>query len=140
MLTLALADPQEQITDTVSTRGWKVRLQTLIEAVEARLMEPLAVPELAEMASLSQNYLARVFRLRYGMTIPHFILLRRIELARHLLATSKVTIKAGRPRGRPAGRAALQQAVPPPRRHESLGVPRRAARPWLGEIRMTNDE
>ncbi len=92
MLTLALADPQEQITDTVSTR-LESALQTLIEAVEARLMEPLTIPELAEMVSLSQNYLARVFRLRYGMTIPHFILLRRIELARHLLATSEVTIK-----------------------------------------------
>ena len=92
MLTLALADPQEQITDTVSSR-LESALQKLIEAVEARLKEPLAVPELAEMASLSQNYLARVFRLRYGMTIPHFILLRRIELARHLLATSKTAIK-----------------------------------------------
>ncbi len=92
MLTLALSDPQEQITDTVSTR-LESALQTLVEAVEARLKEPLAVPDLAEMARLSQNYLARVFRLRYGMTIPHFILLRRIELARHLLATSRATIK-----------------------------------------------
>ena len=92
LLTLALSDPHEQLTDTVSTR-LENALQTLIEAVEARLQEPLAVPALAEMAALSQNYLARVFRLRYGMTIPHFILLRRIELARHLLSTSKATVK-----------------------------------------------
>ena len=92
LLTLALSDPQEQLTNTVSSRSENA-LQTLVEAVEARLKEPLAVPALAEMASLSQNYLARVFRLRYGMTIPHFILLRRIELARHLLATSKASVK-----------------------------------------------
>ena len=92
LLTLALSDPLEQLTDTVSSRSENA-LQTLVEAVEARLNEPLAVPALAEMASLSQNYLARVFRLRYGMTIPHFILRRRMEVARHLLATSKASVK-----------------------------------------------
>ena len=92
MLTLALADPLTQLTDTISRR-LEDALRAVVETVEARIREPLAVPELAEGAQLSQNYLARVFRQRYGVTIPHFILIRRVELARHLLATTRASVK-----------------------------------------------
>ena len=76
-----------------SPHAWKKRCCRLIELIDTRLKDVLAVPTLAEESGLSQNYLARVFRRRYGMAVPHFILLRRIELARHLLTTSKATVK-----------------------------------------------
>ncbi len=49
---------------------------------------------------------------RYGMTMPHFILRRRIELACHLLVTSRASVTHIAAGGGPAGRAAFQQAVP----------------------------
>ena len=92
MLTLALSKPEEQPAEPVSSRVENAML-TLIELIDTRLKEALAIPSLAEEAGLSQNYLARAFRQRYGMAMPRFILLRRIELARHLLVTSKASVK-----------------------------------------------
>lgn len=92
MLSLALLEPEELPAEPTSTRVEKAMLR-LIELIETRLKDVLAIPALAEESGLSQNYLARVFRRRYGMAMPHFILLRRIELARHLLTTSEATVK-----------------------------------------------
>lgn len=92
MLSLALLEPEELPVEATSTRVEKAMLR-LIELIETRLKDVLAIPALAEESGLSQNYLARVFRRRYGMAMPHFILLRRIELARHLLTTSEATVK-----------------------------------------------
>ncbi len=92
MLTLALLEPEQLVAEPISSRVEKAMLK-LIELIDTRLKNALAVPTLAEESGLSQNYLARVFRRRYGMAVPHFILLRRVELARHLLATSKATVK-----------------------------------------------
>ena len=64
----------------------------LVEIVENRLREPLSVPDLAEEAGLSQNYLAQAFRQRYGLTMANFILRRRIELACYLLTASRATV------------------------------------------------
>ena len=92
MLTLALLEPEQLPAEPTSTRVEKAMLR-LIEMIETRLKDVLAIPELAAESGLSQNYLARIFRRRYGVAMPHFILLRRIELARHLLTTSEATVK-----------------------------------------------
>ena len=86
---LALGEPEDE------PRSAKVEaaVQTLVELIETRLRESLSIPDLADRAQLSQNYLARAFRARYGMTVPHYVLRRRIELARHLLTTSRLPIK-----------------------------------------------
>lgn len=67
-----------------------------------RLERPLSIPDLAVEVDVTQNYLARIFRLRYGMTMPHFLLTCRMDHAKHLLAhtgipVSKVAARAGMP-------------------------------------------
>lgn len=82
---------------TRSTRT-ELALQRLNTLIEERFTEPLTVPSIAQEVGLSQNYLARFFRKRYGMTIPRYLLARRIDLARHLLTTTDDLVKqiAGR--------------------------------------------
>ncbi len=63
------------------------------DLIEQRLSQPLCVPALAREVSLSQNYLARCFRGRFGMTIPAYLLRRRIQAAGHLLTTTDRPIK-----------------------------------------------
>jgi AraC-like DNA-binding protein len=72
--------------------------------VHARFTEPLTVPELADEVGMTQNYLARMFRRRFGMTIPRYLLNRRIEYARHLLMTTNI----------PVSRVALRVGLPDP--------------------------
>ncbi len=75
-----------------STRS-EAALLRLNALIEQHFTEPLTVPQLVQEAWLSQNYLAHFFQERYGMTIPHYLLVRRIDLARHLLATSDDLVK-----------------------------------------------
>lgn len=55
---------------------------------------PLEVPVLAQRFGVSQNYLARRFRARHGMTLHRYLLSRRIEFARHLLNVTQLPLKA----------------------------------------------
>ncbi len=91
ILTLALLEPEEELADLSSVKVLTA-VQTFVDLVDTRLKDPLSVPELSEEVRLSQNYLARAFRHRYGMTMPHFILVRRIELACHLLITTRASV------------------------------------------------
>ena len=92
ILTLSLLDPGSEEEEAMSPKV-EMAVQTLVGLIEARLRENLSVPDLASEAHLSQSYLARAFRVRYGLTVPNYLLRRRIELARHLLTTSRLSIK-----------------------------------------------
>ncbi len=54
--------------------------------------EPLTIPDLADRLGVSQNYLARLFRRRFGMTMPRYLLTQRLEYARHLLSNTDMAI------------------------------------------------
>lgn len=70
-----------------------IAVDLVASLLATRLAEPLSVPELAEEVGVSQNYLARCFRGRYGATIPHFLLQRRIDYAKELLRTTDIPVQ-----------------------------------------------
>jgi AraC-like DNA-binding protein len=67
-------------------------LRKLEQAIEASLTKPMLLGELAAGVGLSTDYVARAFARRYGMRLQHYLLLRRIELARHLLVSSDLPV------------------------------------------------
>jgi AraC-like DNA-binding protein len=77
-------------------------LEKLSKAIDASLATPMLLGDLAAGVGLSTDYVARLFARRYGMTLQHYILLRRIELARHLLISSDLKVaEIGRRSGLP---------------------------------------
>jgi len=60
--------------------------------IDARFAEPLDVPAIAAAVGRSQAHLARAFRARYGTTIPHRLIARRIDHARYLLESTDLPI------------------------------------------------
>ena len=79
----------------VSTRASQAEraLARAEEYLDRRLAQPLSVPRLAEVVGLSQSHLARCFRARHGVTIPRYLLTRRVELAQQLLITTDLSIR-----------------------------------------------
>jgi AraC-like DNA-binding protein len=75
------------------TRRADRAIEAAADFIEGNIDHPLRVPDVARAVGLSQNYLARRFRDRFGRTIPSYVLLRRIEVARHLLATTNLSVK-----------------------------------------------
>jgi AraC-like DNA-binding protein len=74
----------------------------LNQAIETSLAKPMLIGDLAAGVGLSTHYVARLFAQRYGMTLQHYLLLRRVELARHLLVSSNLLVsEIGRQVGLP---------------------------------------
>lgn len=72
-----------------AVEGQSARVQQAVQAaaelMEQRLDEPITVPQIAAAVGLSQNYLALHFRKRFGMTLPRYLLTRRMAVAQDLL-------------------------------------------------------
>lgn len=85
------ADATEPPPAAVSPSDAPLRLA--VELLTADLRRPLDVPALSRRVGLSQNYLARRFKQRFGVTIPRYLLQARVEQAHLLLTTTSLPIK-----------------------------------------------
>ncbi|HEX6685254.1 MAG TPA: AraC family transcriptional regulator [Candidatus Limnocylindrales bacterium] len=63
-----------------------------IEFIEARLNEPITVPQVARFADVSHNHLTRLFRAETGDTVVAYLRRRRLARAEHLLRHSTLPI------------------------------------------------
>jgi transcriptional regulator GlxA family with amidase domain len=67
-------------------------LEKLLRLLDERFAESWTVPQLAAAVGLTQDYLARCFRQRCGLTILRYLLQRRIEHARYLLTSTDLPV------------------------------------------------
>ena len=77
--------PQVQIGDT--------RVKIVIDLMRTNLHRKLQLAELAEVTSLSTFYLSSLFKTETGLPPGEYLRRLRMEKARHLLATSLLSIK-----------------------------------------------
>lgn len=92
-LLLLLAYQQPQSPQQSVGLESDMAIDQLLQIIHRGLDQPLRIAELAEDVQLSQNYLARRFRQRMGMTIPRYILQARIQRAQLLLKTTDLPVK-----------------------------------------------
>lgn len=88
-----MAGARRRLTATAPTRVDDA-LETVRRHLDEHYRATLDVPALARKMGVSQNYLARKFRAQHGMTLLRYVLGRRVELARHLLAATRMPLKA----------------------------------------------
>lgn len=92
LLWLAIQTQQQDEQPPVN-RDVDLAMRRVAALLDARLDQPLSVPELAMEVGLSQGHLARCFKQRYGLTLQRYLLTRRIEQARQDLATTHLPVK-----------------------------------------------
>jgi AraC family transcriptional regulator len=68
------------------------RLRRIAEFIDAHLDAPLGIEDLAGVAGLSPYYFARTFKRATGETPHGFVLRRRIERAKQLIATAEMPL------------------------------------------------
>ena len=66
-----------------------LQLRRLKEMIEARLDEPITLAAMATFAGISQFHLCRQFRRAAGITPHQFVLRKRVEKAKHFLASDE---------------------------------------------------
>lgn len=93
LLWLALATGGNARPSKQAERGGAV-LDDVRRHLEENYRKPLVVPAVARKFGLSQNYLARQFRRRHGMTMQRYVMALRVEFARHLLTVTQLPLKA----------------------------------------------
>lgn len=93
LLWLGIAAAERKHETTQTGRGAAV-LDEVRRHLEDNYRRPLSMPALARRFGLSQNYLARQFRRRHGMTIQRYVIGLRVEFARHLLTVTQLPLKA----------------------------------------------
>jgi AraC-like DNA-binding protein len=69
-------------------------VQDAARLIEERMTSCLDVPALSRELGISQNYLARMFKKYFGMTMPRYQLVKRMELAHYLLTGTDMPVKA----------------------------------------------
>lgn len=68
------------------------KLRRIQEYIQSRLSADLTLEELAAEVGYSRSHFLRMFRASTGMTPHHYVMMRRIELARRLLGQAHITI------------------------------------------------
>lgn len=63
-----------------------------VAVIDERFAEPTGVAEVAAAVGCSPAHLARVFRQRFGVTVPHRIIQRRVAHARYLLESTDLPV------------------------------------------------
>lgn len=69
------------------------RVQLVIDFMSANLQQKISLTESTEVANLSPSHLTRLFKTQTGLTPGEYLRRLRMERARHLLATSVLSIK-----------------------------------------------
>ncbi len=90
LLWLALLPRQ---TGTPSHARLELALDKAAQFINQNLSRPITLAQISKESQLSQNYLARKFRDRFGLTIPRYILTRRIQQARDLLINTHLPVR-----------------------------------------------
>lgn len=80
--------------DTVNKASRKLNVIMQIENyIGGRYYENITAPQLAQMLYISPRQLARIVNERFGDSLHHVIILKRIESAAKLLSESKLTVE-----------------------------------------------
>ena len=69
------------------------RLERVLVFVEENIGEPLQVSSMAKMACMSPFHFSRTFKRATGISPHKYVVMRRVERAKNLLAESKVAIR-----------------------------------------------
>ncbi|WP_279582870.1 helix-turn-helix transcriptional regulator [Fodinicola feengrottensis] len=71
-----------------------VAVARAVALIEARLVGPLSVADIARETGISHNHLTRLFQEEMGKTVVAYVRERRMERARHLLRETTMSIPA----------------------------------------------
>lgn len=84
LCTLLLPQQSDRTTDPVAAA---------MAYIQDHLAQPVSVPQLAATVNLSASHFSRLFRTATGLSPHEYIILRRIDAAKHLLLTTDLTVR-----------------------------------------------
>ena len=87
---VVLPDQSAEVVQRDLLLPWQRR--KIMQFIEANLTETIKVEELATMTKLSKTYFSRVFKAAYNESPYSYVLRRRMELAKELIAETNTAL------------------------------------------------
>jgi AraC-like DNA-binding protein len=74
-------------------RGSIKAVEKAADLIEDNIEERLSIPEICSKVQMSQNYLAKLFKEHFGVTMEGYLIRKRMELAKYFLQHTDMQIK-----------------------------------------------
>lgn len=81
------------LTENPPERRRPYRIALAIRYMNTHLFEPINVAAVAESVNWSQSHFSREFKAHTGYSPYEYIILRRIDKAKHMLTSTQMTVK-----------------------------------------------
>jgi len=82
----------ESIYDMKDRDPDRLQIHGIINYINENIMLPLAIEEISEHFHYSHDYIAKIFKEQFGITIKQYIIQKKISVAKRLLSTSELPV------------------------------------------------
>ena len=65
-----------------------------LQYIDENYTRPIAVPEISRRFNVSPSYLSQCFKQEVGVSVKHYLIMRRMQQAKHLLLTTDEPVRA----------------------------------------------
>ena len=71
----------------------RVQMHGILSYITDHISSPLTIEEISEHFHYSSDYIAKIFRQQFGVTIKQYIIEKKLSVAKRLLTTSDISVK-----------------------------------------------
>ncbi|MBQ7828223.1 MAG: helix-turn-helix transcriptional regulator, partial [Clostridia bacterium] len=83
----------ETLYDSRNREPERVQMQGVIRYINDHISSPLTIDEISERFHYSSDYIAKIFREQFGVTIKQYIIEKKLSAAKRLLTTSDISVR-----------------------------------------------
>jgi AraC-like DNA-binding protein len=83
----------EVLYDSRNREPERVQMHGVLSYITDHISSPLTIEEISEHFHYSGDYIAKIFRQQFGVTIKQYIIEKKLSVAKRLLTTSDISVK-----------------------------------------------
>ena len=83
----------EMLYDSRIREPERVQMHGIVNYINDHIASPLTVEDISEQFHYSSDYIAKIFRQQFGVTIKQYVIEKKLSVAKRLLTTSDISVK-----------------------------------------------
>ncbi|MBQ8287833.1 MAG: helix-turn-helix transcriptional regulator [Clostridia bacterium] len=83
----------EVLYDSRNREPERVQMHGILGYISEHISSPLTIEEISEQFHYSSDYISKIFRQQFGVTIKQYIIEKKLSVAKRLLTTSDISVK-----------------------------------------------
>lgn len=83
----------EVLYDSRNFEPERVQMHGILSYINDHISSPLSIEEISRQFHYSSDYIAKIFREQFGVTIKQYIIEKKLSVAKRLLTTSDISVR-----------------------------------------------